>query len=376
MSEQGNAPVHRLEYIDGLRALCALWVVVHHAVESSVPEVTLRTPIIGPIVASLFFGQFPVMFFLLLSGFCLYFPCVRKNPDNPVLSLAFVPYLRRRFNRIAPPYFFAGVLCLLLGTWPAMRSHGWEETLRVDAGTIVSHLLFVHNLFPQWSAKIDYPMWSIGLEWQLYLFFPLLVWAFRRSNGWVATIATLVVATIIRASWRQLPVPWNTVMRDGPLAYLMIFAAGMVAAALTVKRVRPAPSWLLGTGGALCLLGVRFSSGNGLAHDLLAATAAFLVLLAAADPMGRLSRFLSTPWLVWLGVFSYSIYLVHAPLVHVAWVALQGMQLTPDWLCAGLLLSLPLNVLLCYGFHLLCERPFMRLAPTRPANQPAPLPNA
>jgi peptidoglycan/LPS O-acetylase OafA/YrhL len=365
-----------LEYIDGLRALCALWVVVHHALESSVPEVTLRTPILGPIVASLFFGQFPVMFFLLLSGFCLYFPCVRKNPDKPVLSLGFAPYLRRRFNRIAPPYFFAGVLCLLLGTWPAMRSHGWEETLRVDTGTIVSHLLFVHNLFPQWSAKIDYPMWSIGLEWQLYLFFPLLVWAFRRSNGWVATLATLAVATVIRAGWRHLPTPWNSVMRDGPLAYLMIFALGMVAAALTVKRVRFAPSWLLGSGGALCLLGVRFSSGNGLAHDMLAAIAALLVLLAAAEPLSRLSRVLSTPWLVWLGVFSYSIYLVHAPLLQVAWVALRGMQLSPDWLCAGLLLSLPLNVLLCYGFHLLCERPFMRLAPTRPANQPAPLPNA
>lgn len=366
---------HRLEYIDGLRAVCALWVVVHHALVISVPEAVLRVQVIGPVVGSLFFGQFPVMFFLLLSGFCLYFPCVRKNPEAPVLTLGYVPYLRRRWTRIAPPYLFAGVLCLLLGTLPAFRSHGWEETLDVDAAVIVSHLLFLHNLTPLWSAKIDYPMWSIGLEWQLYLFFPLLVWAFRKIGGWTATALVLAVAVAIRATWRHIPTPLDTILRDGPLAYLMIFSTGMIAARLTVKRERLAPNWVLVGGAVLALVVVRLGSGNGLVHDLAAACSAFLLLLAAADPSSRVSRFLSSPSLVWLGVFSYSLYLVHAPLLHIAWVALRGLQLTPDWYCAALLLSLPFNVLICYGFHLLCERPFMRFSPA-PASPPVALQNS
>jgi peptidoglycan/LPS O-acetylase OafA/YrhL len=76
----------RLEHIDGLRALAALWVAVHHAIETSVPAATLKVPVLGPVVASLFFGQFPVMVFLMLSGFCLYYPYVRKNPARPEFS--------------------------------------------------------------------------------------------------------------------------------------------------------------------------------------------------------------------------------------------------------------------------------------------------
>jgi peptidoglycan/LPS O-acetylase OafA/YrhL len=256
---------------------------------------------------------------------------------------------------------------------PPPPQNGWEETSRVDAGAIVSHLLFVHNLFPQYSSKIDYPMWSIGLEWQLYLFFPLLVWGFRRTSGVVVTAVTLVVAMVIRASWRHLPGLWSSIMRDGPLAYLMIFAAGMIAASLTVKRVRLAPNWVLGVGAVAAFLAVRFSSGNGLVHDLAATIAALTVLLLAADPQTRVSRALSTPWLVWLGIFSYSIYLVHAPLLHLTWFALLPLKLSPDVYCAALLLALPLILLVCYGFHLWFERPFMRIAPSTPRKEPEQL---
>src|SRR5262249_49767810 len=101
----GTAP--RLEYVDGLRALAALWVARHHAIETSVPAATLKVPVLGPAVASLFFGQFPVMVFLMLSGFCLYYPYVRKTPTRPEFS-GWLAFMRRRWIRIAPPYLWAG----------------------------------------------------------------------------------------------------------------------------------------------------------------------------------------------------------------------------------------------------------------------------
>jgi hypothetical protein len=70
------------EYIDGLRALAALWVAAHHVIETSVPAATLELPVLGSVLASLFFGQFPVMMFLMLSGFCLYYPCVEGIPHD------------------------------------------------------------------------------------------------------------------------------------------------------------------------------------------------------------------------------------------------------------------------------------------------------
>jgi len=83
----------RLEYIDGLRALAALWVALHHVAVTSVPSEMLKMPVLGPVVASLFFGQFPVMLFLMLSGFCLYYPYVRRSARPR--SSGYVPFLGR-----------------------------------------------------------------------------------------------------------------------------------------------------------------------------------------------------------------------------------------------------------------------------------------
>jgi peptidoglycan/LPS O-acetylase OafA/YrhL len=361
----------RLEYIDGLRALAALWVAFHHVIETSTPTRALSVPVLGPVLASLFFGQFPVMVFLMLSGFCLYYPYVRKNP-RPTFS-DFGAFIARRAQRIAPPYLGAGALCLVMAAFPQLQVGRWTITGPIDGGVILSHLLFVHNLIPSHAVKIDYPMWSIGLEWQLYLLFPLMVWAFRRSNGVVVTGLALVLALLMRVVSRRLPDEIAEGLRLGPLSYLEIFAAGMLAASITVRGGVKAPKWLLGAIAVAGMIGVRLGTGSGLVHDLSTSAAAFCVLLLAADPKSATSRLLSTPWLVRIGFFSYSVYLIHAPLVHLAWLALGQLHLTADVMFGSLLLSLPAIVALTYVFHLVFERPFMRVkrAPT-----PAPRPQA
>jgi len=208
---------------------------------------------------------------------------------------------------------------------------------------------------------IDYPMWSIGLEWQLYLLFPLLIWAFRRSNGPTVIALTLGLAVVIHATYRMLPTEPAAVLRDGPFAYLEIFAAGMLAASITVKGYKLLPAWALAGIAIVGLAAVRLGSGNGIVHDLAISTAAFCVLLLAIDANSPVSRFLSTTWLVRIGIFSYSLYLVHAPLLHLFWFALRPLQLSPDATFGMLVLSAPLVVGLAYGFHRLFERPFMRV---------------
>jgi peptidoglycan/LPS O-acetylase OafA/YrhL len=353
----------RLEYIDGLRALAALWVAVHHVFETTPPTRLLGTSIVGPIVASLNFGQFPVMVFLMLSGFCLYYPYVRKNPSGPTFS-GFRTYLSRRWTRIAPPYLWTCAFCLVMAQFPQLQVGRWVQTTPIDAATIATHLLFIHNLSPLYSVKIDYPMWSIGLEFQLYLLFPLLVGAFLRTRGLLVTLGCLVLAAVVRATYHHLPEVVGTAMREGPFSYLEIFAAGMLVAALTVRgEYRIAPPWVL-TGVILAgLVVLRLGSGNGLTHDLATSAAAFCTLLLAANPSGRMRSVLSTPWLVQIGVFSYSFYLVHAPLEHLFWFALRPLGLSPDAYFAVLaIVCMPAILGLSYGFHVLFERPFMRVA--------------
>jgi peptidoglycan/LPS O-acetylase OafA/YrhL len=298
----------------------------------------------------------------MLSGFCLYYPLVKKS-QLPGYSLDFQSYLLRRFTRIAPPYYFAAALCLAFSAIPAVQVGRWQEVVGyAEWSVIFSHLVFVHNLIPSHATKIDYPMWSIGLEFQLYLVFPFLIWAFRRTKGVYVAGAALLVAAAIRASYRHLPPELGAALRDGPFSYLEIFCAGMIAAALTVERRTVAPRWLLALGvvGGLGL--VRLGSGNGLVHDLETTVAAFCLLLLATKPDSAVSRVLSTPWLAWIGFFSYSLYLIHAPLLHVGWLALRPLGLSDDAGFALLVLvGVPLIVLTSYGFHLAFERPFMRL---------------
>jgi peptidoglycan/LPS O-acetylase OafA/YrhL len=366
-----GAPVSdRLEYIDGLRALAALWVLLHHARETSNPERLLKVPVLGWLIASTTYGQAAVMLFLVLSGFCLYFPYVKKNPTAPTFTIGYRKYLLRRATRIAPPCLWAALFCLPLATIPFFLVGRWREVGPVDFGAIASHVVFIHNLFPQYSAKIDYPMWSVGLEWQLYLLFPLLIWAFRKSNGLVVTGVALLVAAIIRGTYRHLPIGLGAFLHDGPFSYWEVFCAGMLAATFTVRRTFALPAWLLAGTAVLGVLGVRLGSGNGLLHDLEASVATVSVLLLAANGNGLVKRVLGYPPLVNVGIFSYSIYLVHAPLLHLAWLALRPLQLSADLTFVLLVVgSTPLIVAVSYMFHAFFERPFMRV-------KPAPVPTA
>lgn len=361
VSSPGQTPTRpRLEYIDGVRALAAIWVALHHVFETATPTKLLRLPVIGAVIGSLNLGQFPVMVFLMLSGFCLYYPYVRKDP-RPSFS-GFRPYLVRRWIRIAPPYLATAVLCLVMLAFPQTQVGRWTQAGPIDLGTIVTHLLFLHNLSPRYSVKIDYPMWSIGLEWQLYLLFPIFVWAFRRFGAFRTVLGAFLVTALVRGTYHHMPEVVGTAFREGPFAYLEIFSAGMLAAALTVQGRSLAPKWLLASGVILGAVLVRLGAGNGLGHDVAASAAAFCVLLLAADPATRMARTLSVHGLVQLGFFSYSIYLMHAPLLHLCWLFLQPFQLSQD--TQFLLLAfvgLPLAIGLCYGFHCTFERPFMRI---------------
>ena len=138
----------------------------------------------------------------------------------------------------------------------------------------------------------------------------------------------------------------------------------MLAAALAIQGRTLLPKWALALIVLAGLAVLRLGSGNGLAHDLATAAAFFAVLQLTSDPAGRVTRILSAPWLVRIGLFSYSIYLVHAPLLHLSWFVLRQLGLSDDLNFVVLaVICLPLIVAVSYGFHCMFERPFMRLKP-------------
>ena len=56
----------------------------------------------------------------------------------------------------------------------------------------MTHLLLIHNLFPNTKPQINGPFWSIAVECQIYLFFPLLVLFWRRLGPFTTTVGCLL----------------------------------------------------------------------------------------------------------------------------------------------------------------------------------------
>ncbi|HEY2155860.1 MAG TPA: acyltransferase, partial [Isosphaeraceae bacterium] len=187
-----DAPAReRLAFLDGLRGLAALYVVLFHAmVEAHASGRSGSAPAVAAF-AALRHGHYAVAVFVVLSGYCLMWP-VARDPEGR-LDGGIARYLGRRARRIIPPYYAALGLCwLLAATVPALGRPGggpWDVALPSGgAGVVASHLLLVQNWGPGWIYRVDPPAWTVATEWQIYWLFPALI-ALRRWVGMAATVA-------------------------------------------------------------------------------------------------------------------------------------------------------------------------------------------
>jgi peptidoglycan/LPS O-acetylase OafA/YrhL len=271
-------------------------------------------------------------------------------------------FFRRRAWRILPPYYVALVVFVLLRLVMGRPA---------EAGDIVTHALMVHNLWPQWMGSINGAFWSLALECQLYLVFPLLLFGFRRLGLAPVLIATLAM-TLLYRSW-----VWATidVSELGQAYYwcyslpgrLFEFVLGMTAAILQARgSAWQAParqrSYLIGmlASGALAAGVTVGISPFSPVSDVLWGAAFFCLVMYAGARSATGAPILTGRLLVGLGIISYSIYLIHAPLLRLLGAAARSTALPPllRWLSFELLL-VPLLIALGWLFYRLVESRFI-----------------
>lgn len=353
-----GSPAGRLAGLDGIRGIAALFVVVHHCWLLSFPGYPDNT---GPAwTGFLVFGHLAVVVFIVLSGFSLAVSPARNGWRTGNLRT----FAHRRLWRILPPYWPA-LLFSLLVAWTVAPQPGQD---RPNAGSVVIYGLLLQDVFGAPSPNGAF--WSIAIEAQLYLVFPLLLLVVR-SAGAVAMVAavTAVVATVGLTA-PQVPLV-DLLMRFTP-QFAALFALGVLAAGVLSprgERWRARPLGLLSLGAALPVLAVITVQGPRwtVAHffwvDLALGPAVALLLasLAAGKPT-LVARALDTPPLRKLGSFSYSLYLTHAPVV----VTLAATVATPrfgsgtDAFAVIVALGVPASVAFAYLFASVFETPFQR----------------
>jgi len=353
-----SRPMGRLEFIDGLRGTAVVMVILAHFYP--------RAYSFGlPRWADCFsLGYLGVHLFLLLSGFCVAWAYL-GSPPRP-FSVA--DFAKRRALRILPAYYVA----LLISAALAAPDYGAVEFAR----QLLVHAVMLHNLSPSTALAFNPPFWSLALECQLYVCFPLMLLAYRRYGiaSCLATVFALQTAFRVYAlrygtefNSTLVVVPWSVAGR------LSEFALGL-AAAIVVSNARLAS--LPVTVRALLPLGVPvlfacalFSKSRlGTSHpltDVLWSLGFFLLLLGASLPGALLNRVLSQPRLVRLGIFSYSVYLVHELVLGRLMTPLLPLPLFRGHPLLLLPVVFVLAIASGYAFYRLVERPAIKLFAAR-----------
>ena len=287
---------------DGLRALAVLTVMVDHF-SADVPNF--------PLPDWIHLGATGVRLFLVLSGYFITASLrrARDRMDAGELSAGktMAAFYWRRFLRIGPAYLVFAAIALLIDLGAIRYNWAWVFT-----GTV--NWLIAWN--DQWPLAISH-LWSICVQEQFYLFWPLLILLVPRKWMLSAIIAVAFAGVAFRIGCVifSVPIIARWVLPFGSLDSLAAGAAlGWCGGRLRASRGGWVLAWL-----CLSMLTVAAVLRNGdptklksvLVEPLEAGAFVILVARTATGFDGNIARFLSNAGLVFAGRISYGLYIYH-----------------------------------------------------------------
>ena len=376
----------RLASLDALRGLAALAVVISHALHvlpefgtphfsgphAQGPRNWLIAAIRDTPLFTLVNGHAAVMLFFVLSGLVLARPWL--GPLSPAASPASGPpsygaFVRKRVARLYPPYAAAILLAVLaqavLGSSAPHGPSAWlaqNWTDRPSGGGVLDYALMLGR-----SVALDNPVWSLDWEIRISLLLPLLLWPLRfrsRLAGPLWALLLLFGGEALRLHAPGLSGSWSGAMSGSwsgrwavPLAASLAVYGGMFVLGATLSLHMAALRRLvlsLPRGmpelAAWAILWLNWR------ESMLALGAA--VLITAALGRGPLAWLCVRPACQFLGRISYSLYLVHVP------VLMGLLALTAGYLPQGAMVVVmpPVAIAVAWAFYRLVEAPSHRLA--------------
>jgi len=362
----------RIDCLDGLRGLAAMWVLFGHA--------SLLSGFKIPLIHS---PDLAVDLFMMLSGFLMAYHYIERRAREPWQApRTWMIFWTRRFFRIAPLYYLLLMAALLagpaLGTARNIIAELVPGTGTVDARyfdqswqNLLMHVSFAFGFSPAYHFRTALPDWSIGLEMAFYAAFPFLMLLVARF-GFMAT--AIVAALACHFLSLLFPVYFQSFQEPAMLALkLPIFLAGMlVAASLSAAGGRRL--LLLALAVVICLTPVLGAPAFGLAPVIRLLCLAALALFADCHRLPQraglhrlapaLSKLLGGRIATFLGDSSYGVYLLHLL------VMLPVMQGVIIWLHPGspamlfvetVVITVPIVYAAAWLLHLTVERPGIQL---------------
>ena len=378
-----TAKSSHLSWLTQVRGAAAIYVLLHHAVR----QITIvgdhaNDPLYRLIQLLTSYGHYAVDIFIVLSGYCLMLPLLTKSNFGDSLNF----YLRRG-ARIVLPYYAALALTLiliyLLGN--GLQSSEWaKHALPISSDSIWKHLLLIHQWFPNTQNNINGAFWSVGVEFQIYLLFPLFYYAGKKF-GFLKTLFFIIVVSYALWSVTYYLDVLNPSENGTSIFYCALFFMGVAAAyyANQQNKAEPILLWIdrypklimllafAGIGGLATMSFIIGYTNLGFSIPLQVQSlfvglfVAVLFYLKGSNRIdfiyfnhSALLRFLE-----WVGVIGFSLYLLHDPIIAIVWAYIVlPMQLPYYWLQAvvemfiGLIFSIGIALIFYRFVELPCHQ--------------------
>ncbi len=325
-----------LPALDGLRAVAVFVVIAYHGLWTFVP------------------GDLGVTAFFVLSGFLITWLLLREH-DRTGIGLP--RFYLRRVLRIFPAYY---AFVAASFAYDHLKGQDWPAGLTLAATTYTVNYYNATHGHPITSVA---HAWSLGIEEQFYLLWPLLLIGLLRlhrvRNGLIAIIALIV-------AWRT----W-LVLQGAPSAYVYnafetrfdSLAIGCLLATVTREawfhRLAPwVAHWWLALITVVAVVAARKQLPHDWHYSVGFSIEALLIALLIVQLLQVYKHpawsWLQNPVVRWLGLLSYSLYLWHV------WGLTAGARVPGPALvqfAAGVLFAIGLAAASYYGI----ERPFLRI---------------
>jgi peptidoglycan/LPS O-acetylase OafA/YrhL len=349
----------KLPALDGLRAIAMLMVFIFHAWEYAGKHSWVVSGLpVGNVLSHFNLG---VDLFIILSGFCLYWP-VLHHPERFKPKQWFI----RRFWRIGPAYYVSILFIVLAPVLANVLMKQLNMPAIADPPLsflqLVSHLTFTHSFHPTTLFGIQGVYWSLGVEAQLYLLFPLALKLVNRFGIFVTVALMAFISVCWHLSWPTLlPQQWHMVGEFSVLERLFQFGFGMAIAAYHHKQERILHWSLYPVAACLLILSqATFVTSSVLPLEIVFATIALALLVALLVKPHPFASFMKTKSLVFLGTISYSMYLLHQRITWGIGGTVKAVLKLPDTysfvIC--MVVALPIVIVISTIFYILVERRF------------------
>ena len=308
--------------LTGIRGVAAIGVATYHAFAG--------TRVFGPITSLIDHAYLAVDLFFVLSGFVMMLTYGERFRAR-VRAGDMRDFLGKRVARIYPLYAFVTAIILVA------EFSGLARIARPGLFGLVANVLLVQAWGLGVGISVCGAAWSISTEFAAYLVFPLLSRASARGRaacvmlGIVASLLLVLVATRPSAVlWEASPASG----RNGPLdvfigatifPLLRCFGGFTLGVLAFVAWPSRAAAPLRATGAADLVLVIVLALLARTDADVLIVLCFPILVIALAAENSLAARALASPPVHWLGIVSYSVYLLHQPLQYALTGSMGGL---------------------------------------------------